>query len=521
MIDAYHTNRFLLAKHQLERLEKVIGKVRRAKDILPILESWPQGIYGMYEKMLGDIPETCQEELPRALLLVCFSKVFVTLAETAEFAVVKSGSWTRSLSDRFGSPEELLLLSGSLFVNSTTRIYLSHHSIQEYLISDHIKAGPARFFALDKNKAAEDIFRVCLTCLKFLDVSNPGTSNEITTSMTGSLQYSGIQKLNRDYPLVNLASLQWISSPPAFFEKYKNDVEFVLTSHKCLTRGFWWVLHHFQSPASIQLLPEARSQGNSLEKCQLAMALARPVLQYYSSPWISSSWTINDLHTISVPSPGGPPLFTRSNLYVPTNMTRPNNGSDTSEVTPRSSYRHAPLMALGILLLELNFGAPLDNLVTFSSEVLRDIIFPDLINNLSESSGSRYARAVQLCLSSGFGEVLTGDMTDSDIRETIYRDVVQPLETALQPYDTFRQNMGLLACAEAPENISAGIRRIMEAYLIFYPEQRFTMRVEDIKEITEEMHLDQNRWSLQSIHFGASGSQLRSAIPSAHQQPVS
>lgn len=92
----------------------------------------------MHEKMLCDVPETCQTELRRALLLICFSKIPVTLAEAAEFAIIKPGSSTHSAADKFGSPEELLFFSGSLFANTSKRLYLSHHSVKEYLASAQI-----------------------------------------------------------------------------------------------------------------------------------------------------------------------------------------------------------------------------------------------------------------------------------------------------------------------------------------------------------------------------------------------
>jgi hypothetical protein len=151
------------------------------------------------------------------------------------------------------------------------------------------------------------------------------------------------------------------------------------------------------------------------------------------------------------------------------------------------------LFALGVSLMEIGLDIRLDNLETFSPEILRDTMFPGLINDLSESSGFRFARAVQLCFSSGFGEALTGDAI-REIREILY-EVVLPLETILQafrpfPFDIFSQNMGLLAYAEAPEDITTSIRRLKEAFLKFYPEQLSTMRVEEIREITEEIHVD-------------------------------
>jgi hypothetical protein len=454
-----------VASLQLKRLEKVIGRGSREKDILPILESWPQGVFGIYEKMLGDTPQTCQEELRRALLLVCFSKVPVTLAETAEFATLKPGNSTPSLADRFGSPEDLLRLSGSFFTDSQTRLFLSHHSIQEYLLSDSIKAGPARYFALDEDVAAETIFHSSLMYLKFLDAENSGASYELLPSTLHSYRHSRAQRLKQDYPLANLSSLQFISAPPVYLERYKDDVEFVLTSQRCLTYGFWWIFRGREVWSNPQLNQELASANVVLwRKLSLAMILARSILKLYNKGWISSRWVVDDFQLL-VSSPSGFPLSTGSHPYdsaiLPMHLPMQNTLPNILDLTIQSpsTPRHPRLLALGILLLELALGATSESFDSLSLENLRDLVARHSISTTADSFLSRTSEAIRFCLSPS----PTDSMTEEDMRKSLYECVIKPVEDLLGVNDSFDHNMRLLEHAEVPESVSANISRIQEA----------------------------------------------------------
>ncbi|KAL3426850.1 ankyrin repeat protein [Phlyctema vagabunda] len=434
---------FLVAKLQLERLERIVGKGSRENDILPILESWPQGVFGVYEKMLSDIPQTCQEELRRALLLVCFSKVPVTLAETAEFATLEPGNSAPSPADRFSDPEDLLRLSGSLFANSQTRLFLSHHSIQEYLLSDHIRASSARFFALDEHVAAESIFHSSVAYPKGLDAENSLGSYEVLPSTGHSSEHFSIQRLKHDYPLANLSSLQFISAPPVYLERYKDDVEVVLTSQRCLAYGFWWILCKQESfrnlnlnrepaPGSVSHLRMSR-QGS----LYLAWRLFTSILYDDTTSCLKSKRAGVHFQQLAT-KPGGFPL--------------PNGPHPHDIAILRTPDGQPAMLALGIILLEIELGRTLESVETQSLENSRDMAAaPDLHHTTTQSfisqdsRAAQYSRAIQLCFSSS-----TDSMTEEDV-QILYQGAFQPLEGLVAVYKAFDQNMRLLQLAEVPE----------------------------------------------------------------------
>ncbi|KAL2074758.1 hypothetical protein VTL71DRAFT_8537 [Oculimacula yallundae] len=528
---------FLMARLQIERLEKAVRKCRRPKDILTVLESWPQEVFGMYEKMLCDIPKTSQEELRRALLLVCFSKIPVTLAEVAEFAVINPSRSMFSIDDRFETPAALLRLSGSLFINSQTRLYLSHHSVQEYLVSDHIKAGPARHFAIEEDEAAQEILHTSLTyiqimcnsdleCLETTGIAtiasahsftqtlnydcpistlattkDENTRNIVKTSFDSlvwpsteayhnieTLKASGpsttalaqipTQKPNIDYPLANLASLQWIAASPALREKYKAAMENILGSRQSLARVFGWLVHNPGRSRAFQNYT-GRTDSTFTDRLQLAIALAKALLLTNpTSRIINSAWTSNNIEFIPKTSSNGLP---------PPGSSMGSTVLASDRIAEITSFLNHPWWSRVWVFQELLLAGPgLDVSGNNVEDTLRNIMFMNSNALMPEA----FDDAVNTCLSSilnwnDLRKAKNRVDEDAPSRET-YQQIIQPLESLLAPFVIFRKNMDLLAFSEAPENVSLGVRLVKEAYQKFEPQHRVRSRAKDLEESTEE-----------------------------------
>jgi hypothetical protein len=157
--------------------------------------------------MLLDSPKSSQEILRRVLLLISFSArpEGVPLAEVTEFAVIELGRSEMDPDARFDRPENILLLCKSFCIVSGSRNYvnLAHYTVKEYLVSEDIRTGNARYFAMRDSSANMDIASILLAYLGFEDFS------PVLNGATVEERCLGLQSLIREYAFSDYAAIHW------------------------------------------------------------------------------------------------------------------------------------------------------------------------------------------------------------------------------------------------------------------------------------------------------------------------
>lgn len=159
------------------------------------------------------------------------------------------------------------------------------------------------------------------------------------------------------------------------------------------------------------------------QRYSIALTIASSHLQLHSTPWIASHWLKTDIFFHL--SNDGPIL---DQPYVSQYFT----SASTSLPTPTSNTD--PLSSLGILLLELCFGIPLEEHPTRLKYPAQAKPFLDLAAAFEWSprataeAGAEFGDAIVWCMRSGRGGMGSG-------REEVMERVVGPLRWCCEQFD--------------------------------------------------------------------------------------
>ena len=158
-------------------------------------------------------------------------------------------------------------------------------------------------------------------------------------------------------------------------------------------------------------------------RLKLAVILASTALQLHTTPWLGNDWT------------GKRILFRDESLDYPFISTAfPSealNPGASRQCGPGGPIRNQAIFSLGVLLLELAVGRPLD----FFRNVEQPAPFEDyliasqLVAKLSDEEGEGYANAAQACIYCNFRiKAKDLDLDNDAFRKAVYEDVICPLE---------------------------------------------------------------------------------------------
>jgi hypothetical protein len=164
------------------------------------LKSLPKTLDATYDRILTSIDPENQLIARTALEWLCFSYRPLQLSELVEVVALKPRSYPLEFPDRLFEPEDLFSICSSLISTSksardsrTPVVQLAHYSIQEYLVSERIRTGPAKAFALEERSSKSAMAEKYLTYL--LGFRNPDSL------------YHGV---GIDYPYLEYASRYWV-----------------------------------------------------------------------------------------------------------------------------------------------------------------------------------------------------------------------------------------------------------------------------------------------------------------------
>ncbi len=201
--------------------------------------------------------------------------------------------------------------------------------------------------------------------------------------------------------------------------------------------------HHVSDTKSLEdalVAAKASSEGIPLsEKLNLAKILALAVLQFYSTPWLKREWRSQDVVFFGIQDLAEDPLrmpYLKSRVLTQRSTTNQQaisstTGTECSNVTHlRSPVRNQTLYSLGVILIELAYDSPLQDLIKPEDDQgdphtlyraatrLGDRVWREL--------GPKYADAVKICLHGAFGA--SSELEDVRVQRVFFGEVVQKLE---------------------------------------------------------------------------------------------
>ncbi|KAK2761692.1 hypothetical protein FQN54_001520 [Arachnomyces sp. PD_36] len=174
------------------------------------------------------------------------------------------------------------------------------------------------------------------------------------------------------------------------------------------------------------------------DKLRLAVILASSVLQLHETPWMEESWRKEDIkfiHTTDGPL-YGQPVVARS-----FSVKRTPKRQNIRDPGTYCAIRNPTLFALGVLLIELCLGKPIEELKRPDEKVSGGISNPALdwvaadrlVEDVYDEGGSRYGDAVRRCIRCDFDQRGTS-LEDEGFQRAVYEGVVLLLEDDLKQF---------------------------------------------------------------------------------------
>lgn len=171
------------------------------------------------------------------------------------------------------------------------------------------------------------------------------------------------------------------------------------------------------------------------DRLGLALTVASSVLQLYKTPWLREYWDKNDIMIN-----GDCITNVREQVYV--SKSFPAEIAENSTESRMFPLRNVTLFALGIVLIELCLGQPLETLRVpedpLDSNGKANVLTNwSTANRMTEAvyseAGTRYGDAVRRCLHCDFDQRSTNLENDA-FRQAVYDGVVAPLEDDVKDF---------------------------------------------------------------------------------------
>ena len=174
-----------------------------------------------------------------------------------------------------------------------------------------------------------------------------------------------------------------------------------------------------------------------IHRLRIARSLVMAVLQFYATHWLTESWHSKNLLFHNVDSENWESYSPSPHLAV--HIVAANEPAPEPAVIAETSLSLAAvvpnlmLFNLGIMLLELAYGAPFPSILQSASvDAIADRPLADyqatyhLAQNVGVFLGSGFAEIVRKCLRCDFG--VGEDLNDPALQEQLYEKVICRLE---------------------------------------------------------------------------------------------
>ena len=178
-------------------------------------------------------------------------------------------------------------------------------------------------------------------------------------------------------------------------------------------------------PASLENLLLTKTRLSLSDKRRLALILSHSLLQYHETAWLCSEWCKR--HISFFYSSKDKPDLRRP--YLSTCFEKPQPEIVKTEMN--RFHRNPSILALGILLIEIDLGRPIETyrIATETVNVNTDWIVADRIVKSMDQCSEPYREAVRACLDIPWipaGQKVCLD--DAQTRDGLYTNVIHPLE---------------------------------------------------------------------------------------------
>jgi hypothetical protein len=175
------------------------------------------------------------------------------------------------------------------------------------------------------------------------------------------------------------------------------------------------------------------------DKLRIAVDLASSVLQLYRTPWLDEHWSDNDVFFIHRPGVPLSTLYEHPFVYRRLSSPCTIQPLDTQRAVGRV-IRNPTLFTLGILLIELLYGKPIEELQTPQDQdcdgtpgvawCTADRLIEE---EIEFEAGPRYLEAVRRCVRCDFNRK-ESSLDDEAFQQAVFEGVVTPLEKTLQQF---------------------------------------------------------------------------------------
>lgn len=179
-------------------------------------------------------------------------------------------------------------------------------------------------------------------------------------------------------------------------------------------------------PASLERLLQADVRLGLRDKRRLALILSHSLLQYHDSSWLCSEWGKGHISFFYLS--GDKPGLQRPYLSTCFESPQP----ETVQTGMNRFHRNPGILALGIILIEIDLGRPIETYRTANENVNvnTDWIIADSTVKVMNQCSEPYREAIRACLDITW--VPAGHkvcLNDSQTRHGLYTNVISRLES--------------------------------------------------------------------------------------------
>ncbi|KAL8689787.1 MAG: hypothetical protein Q9218_004618 [Villophora microphyllina] len=311
----------------------------------------------------------------------------------------------------------------------------SRTSTSDSLVQNNMLLSMERMKIKEKKRVS---FAAMIPGLQMINMqlSNPGTADVKTIDRTGPANQ---QEENHIKVIGSLClALQYNKSVPpraclgrlgaeqphyevVALSQRQQDKDDSLTLHELMTHDPYALV----MPGNGMNAAAGSTRLTRKARLQLAVILASTALQLHTTPWLHSSWSGKSIR------------FANGSLqYRFISKVFPEESPALEAPQPVfGPIRNQSIFGLGIILLELAMGKPLEHYKHLGQPgPFEDfMIASQLIQSIADEEGPGYLDAAQACIFCNFGSKAGNlDLDNDAFRQAVYEDVIVPLERDLE-----------------------------------------------------------------------------------------
>lgn len=191
---------------------------------------------------------------------------------------------------------------------------------------------------------------------------------------------------------------------------------------------------------SLKQILSSGTEEDWVQKLRLARLLSLAVLRFHSTPWLSESWSSNDVFSFDKDDA----LFESPCVNAHLSSTQSNAPINHPGSNASSLATNEFLFNLGVVLIELGYDAPIESLNQAghlqsgaSGQVAEFMAARRLGASVHKKLNMTYGRLVEKCLNCNFG--VATNLDDTELQSAVIVHVVNQLDICLEQYTAFNQ----------------------------------------------------------------------------------